>query len=147
MARLPENGSHQGCDLSATALEIFRNWAREASSMTEFLSYCESRNCGTGAMSVDTGSVFKRSLHCLECEEAFYFTLRAIAESEKLACPHCGRYMDLAEEAYRRVVAEVKATIGSLMLSGCDAYYRSSSASRRAGKAVHTDLGRRQDAT
>jgi hypothetical protein len=54
--------------------------------------------------------------------------------------------MDLNDEAYRRVVAEVKATIGSLRLSGCDAYCRSSSGSRRAGKAVHTDPCRRQDA-
>jgi len=97
-------------------------------------------------MSVDTSRVFKRSLHCLECEGAFYFTLRAIAESENLGCPHCGHYMDLNDEAYRRVVAEVKATIASLTLSGCDAYYRSSSGSGRAGKAVQADVCRCQDA-
>jgi hypothetical protein len=81
----------------------------------------------------------------LRCEEAFYFTLRAIAESEKLACPQCRHYMDLNDEAYRPVVVEVKATIGSLMPSGRDSFWRSSSGSRRAGETVHTDLYRRQD--
>jgi hypothetical protein len=97
-------------------------------------------------MSVDTSSVFKRPLHCLRCEEAFYFTLRAIAESERLSCPQCGHYMDLNDEAYRPVVAEVKAKIGCLMPTGYDAFWRSSYGSRRAGEAVHTDLYRRQDA-
>jgi hypothetical protein len=62
-------------------------------------------------MRVDTSSVFKRPLRCLRCDEAFYFTLRAIAESQKLACPHCATGMDLNDDAYRLVVADVRATI------------------------------------
>jgi hypothetical protein len=65
-------------------------------------------------MGVDTSSIFKRPLHCLRCDEAFYFTLRSIAESQKLACPHCGTGMDLNDEANRPLVADVKAIIAAI---------------------------------
>jgi hypothetical protein len=39
------------------------------------------------ARQVDTSEVFKQPFHCFRCDEAFYFTLRAIAENQKLKCP------------------------------------------------------------
>jgi len=42
------------------------------------------------ACDVDTGAVFKHPVHCFGCDQAFYFTLRKIAEAKKLACPLCG---------------------------------------------------------
>jgi hypothetical protein len=68
----------------------------------------------TEDMSVDTGSVFKRPLRCLRCDEDFYFTLRSIAETQKLACPHCATGMDLNDDAYRPVVADVRAIIKAI---------------------------------
>ncbi len=62
-------------------------------------------------MSVDTSSVFKRPLHCLSCDGDFYFTLRSIAQSQKLACPHCGRDLNLNN---RSVVADVRITVQNL---------------------------------
>jgi uncharacterized paraquat-inducible protein A len=77
------------------------------------MSGCEGRIAGD-AMGVDTSSVFKRALHCSRCDEAFYFTLRAIAENQKLACQHCGTDMDLTDEAYWPLVADVRATIRAI---------------------------------
>jgi hypothetical protein len=63
------------------------------------------------ACDVDTGAVFKRPVHCFSCDQAFYFTLRKIAEAEKLACPLCGSDINLTDEAYGFVVTSVKETI------------------------------------
>jgi len=60
---------------------------------------------------VDTSRVVKQPVHCFVCSENFYFTLRAIAESEKLRCPHCGCDINLAESLYRSLVAKVKQTM------------------------------------
>jgi len=63
------------------------------------------------ACDVDTGAVFKHPVHCFGCDQAFYFTLRKIAEAKKLACPLCGSDINLADEAYGFVVTSVKETI------------------------------------
>ena len=63
------------------------------------------------ACDVDTGAVFKRPVHCFGCGQAFYFTLRKIAEAKKLACPLCGSDINLTDEAYGFVVTEVKETV------------------------------------
>jgi RNA polymerase subunit RPABC4/transcription elongation factor Spt4 len=63
------------------------------------------------ACDVDTGAVFKHPVHCFGCDQAFYFTLRTIAEAKKLACPLCGSNINLTDEAYGFVVTLVKETI------------------------------------
>jgi hypothetical protein len=40
-------------------------------------------------MSLDAGTVLKRSLLCAHCNEDYYFTLRAIADYPELKCPGC----------------------------------------------------------
>jgi uncharacterized Zn-finger protein len=60
------------------------------------------------ACDVDTGAVFKHPIHCFGCDQAFYFTLRKIAEAKKLACPLCGSDINLTDEAYGFVVTSVK---------------------------------------
>jgi hypothetical protein len=61
---------------------------------------------------VDTGEVFKHPVQCFRCDQAFYFTLRKIAEFQNLACPLCGSNINLTDEAYGLVVTRVKETIG-----------------------------------
>jgi hypothetical protein len=63
------------------------------------------------ACDVDTGAVFKYPVHCFGCDQAFYFTLRKIAEAKELVCPLCGSAINLTDEAYGFVVASVKETI------------------------------------
>jgi len=63
------------------------------------------------ACDVDTGAVFKHPVHCFSCDQAFYFTLRKIAEAKKLACPLCGSEINLTDEAYGAVVISVQQTI------------------------------------
>jgi hypothetical protein len=63
------------------------------------------------ACDVDTGAVFKHPVHCFRCDQAFYFTLRKIAEAKKLACPLCSSDINLTDEAYAFVVTSVKETI------------------------------------
>jgi hypothetical protein len=63
---------------------------------------------------VDTGAVFKHPVHCFGCHEAFYFTLRNIAEAEKLACPQCGSDINLADRAYGVVVASIRETLARI---------------------------------
>jgi DNA-directed RNA polymerase subunit RPC12/RpoP len=60
---------------------------------------------------VDTGAVFKHLVHCFTCEEAFYFTLRKIAEAKTLRCPQCGSNINLADGVYKTLVTEAKETI------------------------------------
>jgi uncharacterized paraquat-inducible protein A len=60
---------------------------------------------------VDTGAVFKEPLHCVGCDAAFYFTIRKIAEAQKLACPQCGSDINLADSAYQSLVMRAKETI------------------------------------
>jgi hypothetical protein len=62
---------------------------------------------------VDTRDVFKHPVHCFRCDEAFYFTLRAIAEEEKLKCPVCRTAINLFDDCYMSVVASVRDTIRS----------------------------------
>src|SRR5262249_20717807 len=63
------------------------------------------------ACDVDTGAVFKHPVHCFSCDQAFYFTLRKIAEAKKLACPLCGSDINLTDQAYGFVVTSVQETI------------------------------------
>jgi DNA-directed RNA polymerase subunit RPC12/RpoP len=63
---------------------------------------------------VDTGAVFKHPVDCFDCHEAFYFTLRKIAEAEKLACPLCGSDINLADRAYASLITWAKATTASI---------------------------------
>jgi hypothetical protein len=72
------------------------------------------------ACDVDTGAVFKHPVHCFGCDQAFYFTLRKIAEAKKLACPLCGSDINLADEAYGFVVTSVKETIALIDQSSRD---------------------------
>jgi DNA-directed RNA polymerase subunit RPC12/RpoP len=60
---------------------------------------------------IDTGAVFKHPVHCFGCHEVFYFTLREIAEAEKLACPQCGSDINLADRAYESLIIWAKDTI------------------------------------
>jgi rRNA maturation endonuclease Nob1 len=62
---------------------------------------------------VDTRKIIKWPVHCVGCDQAFYFTLWAIAENN-LLCPHCGTSIDLADDAYRPLVARVKETIAAI---------------------------------
>jgi hypothetical protein len=66
------------------------------------------------ARQVDTSEVFKQPIHCFRCDEAFYFTLRAIAEDEKLKCPVCASGINLSDDGYKCLVAGVRDTIKSL---------------------------------
>jgi hypothetical protein len=66
---------------------------------------------------VDTGSVFKHPVHCFRCDDAFYFTLRKIAEAKDLACPQCGSNINLAHGAYVTLVAWAKETITLIELT------------------------------
>jgi hypothetical protein len=72
------------------------------------------------ASGVDTGTVFKHPVHCFGCDQAFYFTLRKIAEAKKLACPLCGSDINLTHEAYGFVVTSVKETIALIDQSSRD---------------------------
>ena len=63
---------------------------------------------------VDTGGVFKHPVQCFRCDQAFYFTLRKIAEAKNLACPQCGSGINLTDEAYRFEVTTVKETIAGI---------------------------------
>jgi hypothetical protein len=72
------------------------------------------------ACGVDTGAVFKHPVHCFACDQAFYFTLRKIAEAKKLACPSCGSDINLTDEAYGFVVTSVKETIALIDQSSRD---------------------------
>jgi DNA-directed RNA polymerase subunit RPC12/RpoP len=63
---------------------------------------------------VDTRKIFKKAVHCFACEEDFYSTLSAIAQSERLACPCCGARIDLGEQQYRSLVTNVKQLIQAI---------------------------------
>jgi hypothetical protein len=66
------------------------------------------------ARQVDTSELFKQPVHCFRCNEAFYFTLRAIGEEKKSKCPVCGTGINLSDDGYRSLVASVRDTIGQL---------------------------------
>jgi rRNA maturation endonuclease Nob1 len=82
------------------------------------------------ACDVDTGAVFKHPVHCFRCDQAFDFTLRKIAEIEKLACPLCGSEINLTDEAYGSVVTSVKEAI-AVIDQGSRSVQRTSIASPR----------------
>jgi len=63
---------------------------------------------------VDTSKIFKQPVHCFRCDDAFYFTLWAIAENQKLACPQCGTDINLADDAYQPLVVRVKEVVREL---------------------------------
>jgi len=65
------------------------------------------------ARHVDTSEVFKHAVHCFRCDEALYFTLRSIAEDEKLKSPVCATAINLSDDSYKSVVAIVRDTIRS----------------------------------
>ena len=95
-------------------IKIYPRWAWAALARSREFCLLVRGELRAEDMSVDTSSVFKRPLRCLRCDEAFYFTLRSIAETQKLACPHCASGMDLNDDAYRPVVADVKMTIKAI---------------------------------
>jgi hypothetical protein len=66
------------------------------------------------ARQVDTSEVFKQPVHCFRCDEAFYFTLRAIGEEEKLKCPVCGTGINLSDEGYKSLLTSVRDMIRSI---------------------------------
>jgi hypothetical protein len=66
------------------------------------------------ARQVDTSEVFKQLVHCFRCDEASYFTLREIAEDEKLKCYVCGTDINLSDDGYKPLVASVRYTIKSI---------------------------------
>ena len=66
------------------------------------------------ARQVDTSEVFKQAVHCFRCDEAFYFTLRAIAEDQELKCPVCGSGINLSDDGYKSLVASVRDAIRSI---------------------------------
>jgi hypothetical protein len=63
---------------------------------------------------VDTGGIFKHPVQCFRCDQAFYFTLRKIADAKNLACPQCGSDIDLTDEAYRFDLATVREMIAGI---------------------------------
>ena len=63
------------------------------------------------ACGVDTGAVFKHPVHCSGCDQAFYFTLRKIAEAKELACPLCGSDINLTDEVYGFIVTKIRDTV------------------------------------
>jgi len=63
---------------------------------------------------VDTGAVFKHPVHCFDCDEAFYFTLRKIAGAKQLACPQCGSDINLADGAYASLITWAKETVAMI---------------------------------
>jgi hypothetical protein len=65
------------------------------------------------AKQVDTSEVFKQPVHCFRCDEAFYFTLREIAEDETLTCPVCATDINLSDDGYKSLVTNVRETIRS----------------------------------
>jgi hypothetical protein len=67
---------------------------------------------------VDTSRIFKQPVHCVTCDEAFYFTLSSIAENQRLACPLCSADINLGDDAYRPLVATVKETIVAIRALG-----------------------------
>src|SRR5262245_25791441 len=60
---------------------------------------------------VDSSRVCKRPVECRECEAATYFTLREIAESQRLACAQCKAEIDLTAAAYQPLVEAVRARV------------------------------------
>jgi hypothetical protein len=47
-------------------------------------------------MGLDAGTVLKRSVLCTHCNEAYLFTLRAIADNPELRCYGCAVAFDSA---------------------------------------------------
>jgi hypothetical protein len=68
---------------------------------------------------VDTSKVFKELVHCFGCDEPFYFTLRAIAENQSLACPQCGTEINVVDRAYQSLVVSVKERIAHINSFQC----------------------------
>jgi hypothetical protein len=63
---------------------------------------------------VDTSKVFKRSVACRCCNQAYLFNLRAIANNPELKCPGCGNSIDISDDAYRPLVSQVTAMIAAI---------------------------------
>ncbi len=70
------------------------------------------------ACDVDTGAVFKHPVHCFDCDQTFYFTLRKIAEAQKIVCPLCGSDINLTDQAYGFFATSVKQTIDLRVVTG-----------------------------
>jgi len=63
---------------------------------------------------VDTSKVFKRSVACCCCKQAYFFTLQAIANNPKLKCPGCGNSINIYDDSYRPLVNQVRDTIAAI---------------------------------
>ena len=55
-------------------------------------------------MGLDAGTVLKRSVLCLHCNEEYLFTLRAIADCSELRCYGCGGSIRLRDSVYEPLV-------------------------------------------
>jgi hypothetical protein len=62
-------------------------------------------------MGLDTGTVFKRSVLCPDCNEDYLFTLRAIADNPELKCLGCGGSIRLGDSMYKPLLSEVRNTL------------------------------------
>jgi DNA-directed RNA polymerase subunit RPC12/RpoP len=63
---------------------------------------------------VNTSKIFKEQIQCFSCNQSFYFTLWEIAESQRVVCPYCSANINLADDAYRQLVVNVKEVISAI---------------------------------
>jgi hypothetical protein len=65
-------------------------------------------------MGLDTGRVLKRSVPCTHCNEAYLFTLRAIADNPELTCYGCGGSICLRDRVYEPLVSDVRNSLAAI---------------------------------
>jgi transcription elongation factor Elf1 len=64
--------------------------------------------------SLSTAHILKRSVLCGACNEAYLFTLDAIAHRSSLQCPACGNAIDLRAPTFRALLVEVTEVVRDL---------------------------------
>jgi hypothetical protein len=65
-------------------------------------------------MGLDAGRVLKRSVLCTHCNEAYLFTLRAIADNPELLCYGCGGSIRLRDSVYEPLVSDVRNSLEAI---------------------------------
>jgi hypothetical protein len=65
-------------------------------------------------MGLDAGRVLKRSVLCTHCNEAYLFTLRAIADNPELRCYGCGGSIRLRDSIYEQLVSDVRNSLAAI---------------------------------
>jgi hypothetical protein len=65
-------------------------------------------------MGVDAGRVLKRSVLCNHCNEAYLFTLRAIADNPELTCYGCGGSIHLRDSVYEPLLSDVRNSLAAI---------------------------------